>query len=92
MFRKQWWSGKIISDEGFTVSFSARNTLVYEAGRRTMTVRTEGDGKAIDVFQNSMSRWDNDSSEVDAPTNKMIADNIVRALEFRGFRAYLVSG
>lgn len=92
MFRKHWWSGKIISDEGFTVSFSARNSLMYEAGRRTMTVRTEGDGKAIDVFQKTISRWDNDSSEVDAPTNKMIADNIVRALEFRGFRVYLVSG
>jgi hypothetical protein len=91
MFRKQWWFfGKTISDEGFSISFTSRNTLLYEAGGKTMTVRTEGDGREIDIFQNSMRHWSNDISVIDGKTNDRNVDNIVRALEWRGFRVRIV--
>ncbi len=92
MFKKHWWSGKITSDEGFTVTFSARHTLLYEEGGKSMTIRTEGDNKSVDVFKNSIGRWKHNTSEVDAATNERIANNIARALEFKGFSVYIVVG
>ena len=89
MFEKHWWSRTITSDEGFTVTFVARHTLMYEEGGKSVTIRTEGDGKSIDVFKNSIGRWSDNPSEVDAPTNERIANNVAPALKSRGFSVYV---
>ena len=57
-----------------------------------MTIRTEGDGKSIDVFKNSIGRWNDEPSEIDAATNERIANNVARALESRGFSVYVTVG
>ena len=54
MFEKHWWSGAISSYEGFTVTFVARHTLMYEEGGKSVTFRTEGDNKSIDIFKHSI--------------------------------------
>jgi hypothetical protein len=92
MFRKHWWSGKTVSDEGFSITFTSRNTLLYEYGGKTMTVRTEGDGREIDVFQNSIVHWTNDPSTIDGNTLVRIADNVAHALESRGLKVRIVTG
>lgn len=92
MFEKHRWSRTITSDEGFTVTFVERHTLKYEEGGRSATIRTEGDGKSIDVFKNSICRWSNDPFEIDAATNERIANNVARALESRGFSVYVTVG
>jgi hypothetical protein len=51
MFRRRWWLfGKTVSDEGFSIAFTSRTTLLYEVDGKAMIVRTEGDGPDIDVF------------------------------------------
>ena len=57
-----------------------------------MTIRTEGDGKSIDVFKNSIDHWNDDPSGIDAATNERIANNVARALESRGFSVYVAVG
>jgi len=42
--------GKTVSDEGFSIAFTSRTTLLYEVDGKAMIVRTEGDGPDIDVF------------------------------------------
>jgi len=56
-----------------------------------MIVRTEGDGREIDVFHSSMRHWSNDSSVIDGKTDERNVDNITRALEWRGFTVRIVS-
>lgn len=92
MFRRQWWIfGKTLSDEGFSIEFTSRNTLLYEAGGKTMIIHTDGDFPDIDVFHSSMRRWSNDSSLIDGKTDERNVDNITRALEWRGFSVRIVT-
>jgi len=92
MFRKQWWIfGKTISDEGFCLAFTSRNTLLYEVGGRTLTIDVEVGWPHIDVFHSSMRHWDDDSSIIDGATDKRNVDNITRALEWRGFTVQIVT-
>ena len=92
MFRRQWWFfGKTISDEGFSIKFTSRNTLLYEVGGKTMIVSTDGDFPEIDVFHGSMRHWSNDSSVIDGKTDERNVDNVTRALEWRGFNVRIVT-
>lgn len=92
MFKKRWWIlGKTVSDEGFSIAFTSRTTLLYEVDGKAMTVRTEGDGSEIDVFHNSMRHWNHDSSPIDGKTDERNVDNITRALEWRGFNVRIVT-
>ena len=91
MFRRQWWLfGKTVSDEGFSVSFSSRFTLLYEIDQRSMVIRKEGDGRDIDVFHGSMRHWTDDNSDIDEETDRRNVDNITRALEWRGFSVRII--
>ena len=92
MFRKQWWFfGKTISDEGFSIKFTSRNTLLYEVGGKTMIVSADGNFPEIDVFHGSMRHWSNDSSVIDGKTDERNVDNVTRALEWRGFNVRIVT-
>jgi hypothetical protein len=92
MFRRQWWFfGKTISDEGFSIIFTEKNTLLYEIGGRTMTVRTDGNFPDIDVSHSSMRHWNNASSLIDGKTDERNVDNVTRALEWRGFKVRIVT-
>ncbi len=92
MFRQRWWLfGKTISDEGFSITFTSRFTLRYEAGDKAMTIRTEGDGRDLDIFHSSMRHWENDSSVIDGSNDERNVDNVTRALEWRGFNVRIVT-
>lgn len=91
MFRKQWWFfGKTISDEGFTVAFTSRFTLLYEVGPRSMVVRVESAWPDIDVFHGTMRHWQNDDNEITEDADRRNVNNITRALEWQGFRVRIV--
>jgi hypothetical protein len=82
---KKWFHrGRIESDEGFSVAFG-RDTIVYcEAGRRMAVTADVGAGQA-NIFTVSIGRWDDDpQNAVSDEAKQRIANNIKRALEFRG--------
>jgi hypothetical protein len=92
MFKTHWWrSGKTVSDEGFSISFLSRTTLLYETNGKAMTITIEGAVKYIDVFHSSMQHWTNDDSAIDGQTDERNCDNIARALESRGLNVRIVT-
>jgi uncharacterized protein YcgI (DUF1989 family) len=91
MFKSHWWSGKTVSDEGFSITLRGRTQLLYKIGGKTMIVTVEGAGRYIDVFHSSMRSWENDSSLIDGKTDELNVDNITRALESRGLNVRIVT-
>jgi hypothetical protein len=60
-FRKGrlWRSGRIYSDQGFSVNLGARDSIAYFEGNRKMTISVlEGSG----VYEETIGRWDDDTT------------------------------
>lgn len=76
---------EIVSDEGFTVA-TGRDSLLYSEGKREMHVTTEAEPSGFAVALDTIGRWDDDlSRSVSDDDKKRIANNIRRALEWRGY-------
>ena len=84
MFRrgKLWRSGRISSDEGFSVDIGGRDAIAYYEGSRKMTI-TVDEGNSI-LYQ-TVGRWDDDPMlRLSDQDRARIADNIKRAFESQG--------
>jgi hypothetical protein len=90
MFRRGrfWHSGRIYSDEGFSVSTGGRDAIVYHEGNRRMTITVqEGSG----VYEETIGRWDDDPKQrIGDEERKRIADSIKRAFESQGLPVYFL--
>jgi hypothetical protein len=92
MFTRNKWfhRGRVESDEGFSVALGRDTVVYYESGRRMAITADVGTGQA-NIFTNSIGRWDDDLSNSAKPEEKSrIADNIKRALEWRGLSVRLM--
>ena len=83
---------KIISDEGFIVSFVNRSQLRYTEGDSVFLVGVEGAGRYIDIFHSSIRRSEPDACEpIDSQTDQRVTENVTRALEWRGLTVRVVT-
>jgi hypothetical protein len=88
--RKFFHRGHIESDEGFSVAVGRDTVVYYESGRRMAITADVGAGQA-NIFTNSIGRWDDDlPNSAKAEEKSRIADNIKRALEWRGLTVHLM--
>ncbi len=84
MFRRKWLLvGPIVSDEGFEVT-SDHRTAYYRDSRGTFSFGYE-DGYLIPTPYHIESK-----TFVSKPEADEMADRVVRSLEFRGDRVYVV--
>jgi hypothetical protein len=83
MFKNKWWMGtKVVSDEGFSIEWG-RDLLVYREDGRSMSVTVDYGANDINVFTDSVTRWDdNPSVLIDKTVQERIVSNIFRALTF----------
>jgi hypothetical protein len=92
MFTKNKWfhRGRIESDEGFSVDFGRDIVVYYESGRRMAITADVGAGQ-VNIFIDTIGRWDDDPmNAVKAEEKARIANNIKRALEWRGLAVSLM--
>ena len=76
---------EIVSDEGFTV-VTGKDSLLYTEGERQMHVTTEAEPSGLAVALDTIGRWDDNPSRTVSDDDKQrIANNIRRALEWRGY-------
>jgi hypothetical protein len=84
---------KIVSDEGFTITFVSRNVLQYDGSHVSLLFDIDGDGKRMDVLARS-ARVAHDANSVNLPDDmilRKIEDDISRALEWRGWLVRLIA-
>jgi hypothetical protein len=93
MFKTSFFHrNKIISDEGFSVTFLGRYQVRYQEGDRSILVHIEGDDVQMDIFHSSIKAWEGGNCpSIDSATDKRIVDNISRALEWRGWSVQVVT-
>jgi hypothetical protein len=86
MFRRRWWNGDLESSkENFSIRKVRRDSLVYQEGKRQMTVTIEMGSQGFAVFIDTIGRWDDDPMNlVDSVKKTEVADRIKRALESQG--------
>ena len=80
--RKLCRSGRIYSDEGFSVDIGGRDAIVYHEGSRKMTITVnEGSG----IYDETIGRWNDDPTQrISDCERARIANNIRRAFESQG--------
>lgn len=81
----------VVSDEGYLVQRSARHSLEYRVGERTIKVEVEpGDGLA--VYTRTISNWETPDglSPVSDAERSRVVDGIARALSFLGIDYILI--
>ena len=84
MFKRRWFSGEIVSEEGFSV-LPKRDQLVYREAGRTMKLTAAMGVKGFTVFLDSIARWDDDlQSAISLQESSRIAENVRRAPESQG--------
>ena len=76
---------KIVSDEGFTVTFVSRNVLMYEEDGISLLIDVDGDGKQMDVISSSLRPVTLGKKLPDDLGVRKIEGSIARALEWRGW-------
>lgn len=81
----------IVSDEGFAITFTSRNVLRYDEGAISLLIDIDGDGKRMDLVTNSMRTSEPNNESPDEMTLRRIEDNLVRALEWRGWSVQVVN-
>ena len=89
MFRKSRLGSKIVSDEGFSVEIG-RDWLINKRAGRQMEVTVDVGGSEINVFTDTIGRWDDDLGRaVDSDTKESITNDIADALEWAGLQVTL---
>jgi len=81
----------IVSDQGFSVTVVSRSELKYEESHRVMTISIEQGDRHIDVFHSTIRRWDGDETPITSADDRMITENILAALRWRGWAAEVVT-
>jgi hypothetical protein len=82
MFKRRWiWFGPLISDEGFTISFSHR-TVLYTDPRGTFAFGYEDGLISPTLFQVSGDPWTSNQADLD-----VMMDRILRGLRSQKMRA-----
>lgn len=84
MFRRRWFSGEIISDEGFSV-LPKRDQIVYRETGRTLTMTADMGVKGFTIFLDSIARWDDaPQTSISPHESGRIAEKVRRALKSQG--------
>jgi hypothetical protein len=92
MFRVPFWRrSSIVSDRGFTVTVLSRSELKYQERSKVMTISIEQGDRHIDVFHSTIQRWDGEETPISNVEDSRITQNILEALEWRGWTAEVVS-
>jgi len=84
MFRRRWFSGEIVSGEGFSI-LPKRDQIIYREKGRTLRMTADMGTRGFTVFLDSIARWDDaPQSAISPPESIRIAGNVRRALESQG--------
>ena len=87
MFRRKWFSGTIVSNEGFSVRFNARTSVQYMDGDGTAFASCERvSARSYVLYANQPMRAGAPSGPTikDETRRKMITERIVAAGQFDG--------
>jgi len=92
MFNTPWYDKALIrSDDGFSLRWG-QDWATYEENGRKLTLTIDVGGSGATVFLDTISRWDDNPSEVvDALTQRRIAGNVMSALTWKGFSAEVMA-
>ncbi len=89
MFRIPFFNRhKVVSDEGFTITFVSRHALRYDEGDIAVLIDIDGDRTQMDMFTKSIRAFDSDGKLPDALTIQKIENNIALALEWKGWKVH----
>jgi hypothetical protein len=87
MFKRRWiWFGPLISDEGFSISFSHR-TVLYTDPRGTFAFGFEDGLLSPTLFQVSGDPWNSNPVELDG-----MIDRVIRGLRSQGTKVEIDRG
>ena len=88
--RRPWFKDKIISDDGWSISFSGSSWRIdkydYWEGGRHLVFGGEGACGSMEVFVPARLVWDDPpNEELDEQTRTRVLENITAALQWAGF-------
>lgn len=91
VLRRPWFKNKIVSDEGWSLSFSGSSWRIdrydYFEGDRHLVLGGEGASGQMDIFICPTLNWDDPPGMVlDDKTTERVLYNITSALQWAGFR------
>lgn len=90
MFKTPWYDRSLImSDGGYSLRWG-QDWVIYREGNRQLTLTIDVGGMGASIFVGSVTRWDDDPSQmIDLSTQARIVENVRRALKSKGFHVEL---